>query len=83
MLYTNKGKTKNRSGKKNYNSEIQTNATDFEVKYVTNWWQDKNIDCHAMEEDSFKKRLMLFFLENVLNLPKVAVVLDKPNLLFL
>ena len=34
---------------KTWISVIKANATTFEVDYVTNWWQDRKMDCHAMK----------------------------------
>ena len=49
-LYTNLVKlSTNKFGQKLQFSVFWTKCNNFEVKYVTNWWQVRKIHCHAMK----------------------------------
>ena len=61
-LYTNKAKVSNDSAHNGNFSVFYTKCNNFEVKYLTNWWQDRKIDCQATKRIVLRYKIGCYFL---------------------
>ena len=61
LLYTNQAKVSTDSAKNGNFSVFWIKYTNFVVKYLTNWWQDKKIDCHAMKWRVLRYKIGCYF----------------------